>query len=148
MRVSVTRERIRQIEAKSLRKLRHPSRGKKLRNFVYPNTTTSKPIDLSNTMIIKTAEDELTTYTLGVKSKNWNTLKTNPDVHLDYMDRFPNIFNREYLVQIGNGTYIFATAIHGDNSLYWSAKSGKIHANMVLRWAEVLDSETNKTRRQ
>jgi RNA polymerase primary sigma factor len=27
---SVTRERIRQIEAKALRKLRHPSRGKRL----------------------------------------------------------------------------------------------------------------------
>jgi RNA polymerase primary sigma factor len=31
---SVTRERIRQIEAKALRKLRHPSRAKKLRAFV------------------------------------------------------------------------------------------------------------------
>ncbi len=31
---SVTRERIRQIEAKALRKLRHPSRAKKLRTFV------------------------------------------------------------------------------------------------------------------
>jgi RNA polymerase primary sigma factor len=31
---SVTRERIRQIEAKALRKLRHPSRGKALRVFV------------------------------------------------------------------------------------------------------------------
>ena len=31
---SVTRERIRQIEAKALRKLRHPSRSKKLRSFV------------------------------------------------------------------------------------------------------------------
>ena len=30
----VTRERIRQIEAKALRKLRHPSRGKKLKDFV------------------------------------------------------------------------------------------------------------------
>jgi len=30
----VTRERIRQIEAKALRKLRHPSRSRKLRNFV------------------------------------------------------------------------------------------------------------------
>jgi RNA polymerase primary sigma factor len=30
----VTRERIRQIEAKALRKLRHPSRSKKLRSFV------------------------------------------------------------------------------------------------------------------
>ena len=30
----VTRERIRQIEAKALRKLRHPSRGKKLRDFI------------------------------------------------------------------------------------------------------------------
>src|SRR2546428_3654616 len=30
---AVTRERIRQIEAKALRKLRHPSRSKKLRSF-------------------------------------------------------------------------------------------------------------------
>ena len=31
---SVTRERIRQIEAKSLRKLKHPSRSRKLRSFL------------------------------------------------------------------------------------------------------------------
>ena len=31
----VTRERIRQIEAKALRKLRHPTRSKKLRSFLY-----------------------------------------------------------------------------------------------------------------
>jgi RNA polymerase primary sigma factor len=31
---SVTRERIRQIEAKALRKLRHPSRSKRLKTFV------------------------------------------------------------------------------------------------------------------
>jgi RNA polymerase primary sigma factor len=30
----VTRERIRQIEAKALRKLRHPTRSRKLRSFV------------------------------------------------------------------------------------------------------------------
>jgi len=30
----VTRERIRQIEAKALRKLRHPSRSKRLRTFI------------------------------------------------------------------------------------------------------------------
>jgi RNA polymerase primary sigma factor len=30
----VTRERIRQIEAKALRKLRHPSRSRKLRGFL------------------------------------------------------------------------------------------------------------------
>ncbi len=30
----MTRERIRQIEAKALRKLRHPSRSKRLRSFV------------------------------------------------------------------------------------------------------------------
>jgi DNA-directed RNA polymerase sigma subunit (sigma70/sigma32) len=30
---SVTRERIRQIEAKTLRKLRHPSRSQKLKSF-------------------------------------------------------------------------------------------------------------------
>ena len=31
---NVTRERIRQIEAKSLRKLRHPSRSKKLKDYL------------------------------------------------------------------------------------------------------------------
>jgi RNA polymerase primary sigma factor len=31
---SVTRERIRQIEAKALRKLRHPSRSRRLRSFI------------------------------------------------------------------------------------------------------------------
>ncbi|HEX4168848.1 MAG TPA: sigma factor-like helix-turn-helix DNA-binding protein, partial [Bryobacteraceae bacterium] len=31
---AVTRERIRQIEAKALRKLRHPSRSHRLRNFL------------------------------------------------------------------------------------------------------------------
>jgi len=30
----VTRERIRQIEAKALRKLRHPSRSKRLRDYL------------------------------------------------------------------------------------------------------------------
>ncbi|MGN1086839.1 MAG: sigma factor-like helix-turn-helix DNA-binding protein, partial [Porcipelethomonas sp.] len=30
----VTRERIRQIEAKALRKLRHPSRSKKVKDFL------------------------------------------------------------------------------------------------------------------
>ena len=32
--MGVTRERIRQIEAKALRKLRHPSRSKKLRDYM------------------------------------------------------------------------------------------------------------------
>jgi RNA polymerase primary sigma factor len=31
---TVTRERIRQIEAKALRKLRHPSRSRKLKSFL------------------------------------------------------------------------------------------------------------------
>ena len=31
---NVTRERVRQIESKALRKLRHPSRSKKLRDFL------------------------------------------------------------------------------------------------------------------
>ena len=31
---NVTRERIRQIESKALRKLRHPSRSKKLKDFI------------------------------------------------------------------------------------------------------------------
>ena len=35
----VTRERIRQIEAKALRKLRHPTRSDKLRSFVDPNNS-------------------------------------------------------------------------------------------------------------
>ena len=35
---AVTRERIRQIEAKALRKLRHPSRSRKLKTFVEDNT--------------------------------------------------------------------------------------------------------------
>ena len=32
--LNVTRERIRQIEAKALRKLRHPSRAKRLRDYL------------------------------------------------------------------------------------------------------------------
>ena len=32
--VSVTRERIRQIEAKALRKLKHPTRARKLKTFL------------------------------------------------------------------------------------------------------------------
>ena len=32
---NVTRERIRQIEAKALKKLRHPSKSKKLKDFLY-----------------------------------------------------------------------------------------------------------------
>jgi len=32
--ISVTRERIRQIEAKALRKLKHPSRSRELRSFL------------------------------------------------------------------------------------------------------------------
>jgi RNA polymerase primary sigma factor len=31
---AVTRERIRQIEAKALRKLRHPTRSRKLKSFI------------------------------------------------------------------------------------------------------------------
>jgi len=31
---NITRERIRQIEAKALRKLRHPSRSKRLRDYL------------------------------------------------------------------------------------------------------------------
>ena len=43
---SVTRERIRQIEVKALRKLRHPSRSKKLQNFFDKNVDSgSGPID-------------------------------------------------------------------------------------------------------
>ena len=32
--IGVTRERVRQIEAKALRKLRHPSRSKKLKDYI------------------------------------------------------------------------------------------------------------------
>ena len=32
--LGITRERVRQIEAKALRKLRHPSRSRKLRDFL------------------------------------------------------------------------------------------------------------------
>jgi RNA polymerase primary sigma factor len=35
----VTRERIRQIEAKALRKLRHPTRSDKLRSFIDSNNS-------------------------------------------------------------------------------------------------------------
>jgi len=35
---AVTRERIRQIEAKALRKLRHPSRAKRLKSFMETNS--------------------------------------------------------------------------------------------------------------
>jgi RNA polymerase primary sigma factor len=33
---NITRERIRQIEAKALRKLRHPSRSKRLKDYLDP----------------------------------------------------------------------------------------------------------------
>ena len=36
---SVTRERIRQIEAKALRKLKHPSRSKQLKSFLENKST-------------------------------------------------------------------------------------------------------------
>ena len=36
---NVTRERIRQIEAKALRKLRHPSRSRKLKDYLELKTT-------------------------------------------------------------------------------------------------------------
>lgn len=39
--IDVTRERIRQIEAKALRKLRHPSRSKRLKDFLYSNVSNS-----------------------------------------------------------------------------------------------------------
>lgn len=46
---SVTRERIRQIEVKALRKLRHPSRSKKLQSFF------DKEVDL---VVEDTPEDD------------------------------------------------------------------------------------------
>jgi RNA polymerase sigma factor (sigma-70 family) len=71
---NVTRERIRQIEAKALRKLRHPSRSRKLRDFlddpaaykrkeeksedISPETNDeSEPIDDSNDNVQKDAND-------------------------------------------------------------------------------------------
>ena len=39
---NVTRERIRQLEAKALRKLRHPTRSKKLKDFYEPDPATSE----------------------------------------------------------------------------------------------------------
>jgi RNA polymerase primary sigma factor len=45
---SVTRERIRQIEVKALRKLRHPSRSKKLTSFIekdIDNSSSNDPIE-------------------------------------------------------------------------------------------------------
>jgi RNA polymerase primary sigma factor len=42
---TVTRERIRQIEAKALRKLRHPSRSKKLRSFLSGNVKTTMQVE-------------------------------------------------------------------------------------------------------
>lgn len=39
----VTRERIRQIEAKALRKLRHPTRSDRLRSFLTAKTASCKP---------------------------------------------------------------------------------------------------------
>jgi len=44
---SVTRERIRQIEAKALRKLKHPSRSRKLRSFLDSYGATSSTLRLS-----------------------------------------------------------------------------------------------------
>ena len=41
---SVTRERIRQIEAKALRKLKHPSRSKQLKSFLETMSYTLKSI--------------------------------------------------------------------------------------------------------
>ena len=34
----VTRERVRQIEGKALRKLKHPSRGKRIKDYLYGDT--------------------------------------------------------------------------------------------------------------
>ena len=39
---NVTRERVRQIEAKALRKLRHPTRSRRLRNFLELTFTQDK----------------------------------------------------------------------------------------------------------
>ncbi len=63
---SVTRERIRQIEAKALRKLKHPSRSRKLRNFL--------DIDCSGTLRSRQAQ------CLGkFMKKQWVRLSVLPD---------------------------------------------------------------------
>jgi len=43
----VTRERIRQIEAKALRKMRHPTRIRQLHGFFEAEGGTQKPVKLS-----------------------------------------------------------------------------------------------------
>jgi len=53
---SVTRERIRQIEVKALRKLRHPSRSKKLRAFF--ETAQDEEVDHDEDMPILEEDDE------------------------------------------------------------------------------------------
>ena len=43
--LGVTKERVRQIEAKALRKLRHPTRGKKLRTFLSFDTVKNMELE-------------------------------------------------------------------------------------------------------
>lgn len=52
---NATRERIRQIEAKALRKLRHPSRNRKIREFFGLNPWTDKEI---TTWLVNKAEED------------------------------------------------------------------------------------------
>jgi len=52
----VTRERIRQIEAKALRKLRHPSRADKLRSFLEPHDLKTQSSNSKKTEFISFAE--------------------------------------------------------------------------------------------
>ncbi len=59
---NVTRERVRQIEAKAMRKLRHPSRSKKLKDFLDggPEETVSTPCSYSS-VVMKCCYEELAT---------------------------------------------------------------------------------------
>ncbi|MCT4575330.1 MAG: hypothetical protein N4A43_03660, partial [Alphaproteobacteria bacterium] len=56
---SVTRERIRQIEAKAIRKLRHPTRSKKLKGFIEFNEDNNKVTKEDGKSEEKSTEEKL-----------------------------------------------------------------------------------------
>ena len=55
---NVTRERIRQIEAKALRKLRHPSRSKQLKDFI-EDEVIENPVDYTTRVVLREQLDEV-----------------------------------------------------------------------------------------
>ena len=73
---AVTRERIRQIEAKALRKLRHPSRSRKLRAFLEGRTyvttrkwkVTSESVTLSTCRLVDTVRLPLRAHSSTVRA--------------------------------------------------------------------------------